>query len=210
MAADQIETAREELARSIGSWSHGGFHVQHYYAWCARVEMALYSGAGESAWQLVARQWASLRRSLLDRVQFLLIESRHLRARAALAAAAGSRRLLKIAERDCRRIEREQMPWGNALALLLRAGISVGRGRIEDALSLAASAEKKLTSADMRVHAAAAGRRRGELVGGEEGRELMAQADAFLVSQGIARPQTIAAMLAPGPWGPGDGGESRS
>jgi hypothetical protein len=210
MAADQIETAREELARSIESWSHGGFHVQHYYAWCARVEMALYSDAGQSAWELVARQWASLRRSLLDRVQFLLIESRHLRARAALAAAAGSRRLLGIAERDCRRIEHEQMPWGNALALLLRAGVSVGRGRTEEALALAASAEEQLTSTDMTVHAAAARRRRGELLGGEKGRDLMAQADAILVAQGIARPQAITAMLAPGPWRAGDGGEFRN
>jgi hypothetical protein len=52
----------------------------------------------------------------------------------------------------------------------------------------------------MALHAATARRRRGELVGGDAGRDLVGAADAWMAGQSIKAPQRMAAVLAPGRW----------
>ena len=97
----------------------------------ARVQTALYRGDAEAAWRLLAEQESMLRRSYLTRVQIIRIESLYLRARCALAMAAGnksSRRFLSVARAGARRIARERMPWSDPIALLLRAGIAYLEG----------------------------------------------------------------------------------
>ena len=49
----------------------------------------------------------------------------------------------------------------------------------------------------MRLHAAAARRRLGGLIGGEAGRALVAEADAWMAGQ-VRNPPRTTAMLAPG------------
>jgi eukaryotic-like serine/threonine-protein kinase len=90
------------------------------------------------------------------------------------------------------------MPWGNPLAQLIHAGVACLRGRAADAVALLRIAEAGFESADMSLYAAAARRRRGELVSGEKGRALIAAADAWMAGQQIRNPERMAAMLAPG------------
>jgi hypothetical protein len=52
----------------------------------------------------------------------------------------------------------------------------------------------------MALFAAAARRCRGELLGGEAGRALVAEADAWMAAQSIRDPDRMARMLAPGAW----------
>jgi hypothetical protein len=52
----------------------------------------------------------------------------------------------------------------------------------------------------MGVLALVALRRRGELIGGSEGDELVAEADRGLLAQQIKAPERVAAMFAPGRW----------
>ena len=51
---------------------------------------------------------------------------------------------------------------------------------------------------DMRLFAAAARRCLGQLVGGSEGRTLMACADTWMAGQGIRNPARMTALYAPG------------
>jgi hypothetical protein len=81
---------------------------------------------------------------------------------------------------------------------MIHAGIASIRGETRRALELFASAEKGCQVGDMQLHAAAARRRRGQLLGGEEGRVLVEAADAWMGQQGIVAPERMAAMLAPG------------
>jgi hypothetical protein len=144
-----------------------------------------------------------LKRSLLLRVQVFHIESLHLRARALLAVGAEASKadsFLQAAERDAARIEREGMPWGNAFAKLLRAGIASTRAQREAAITLLNEAEIAFQAADMGLYAAVASRCRGQLIGNEGGRELIEKADIWMANQQIKNCARMAAMLAPGKW----------
>ena len=56
----------------------------------------------------------------------------------------------------------------------------------------------QLGAASMGLHAAVARRRLGELMGGEEGRALVARADTWMREHGVSRPDRMALALAPG------------
>jgi hypothetical protein len=128
-----------------------------------------------------------------------LILTLYRRALSALAAVKsdGDAVLLREAQRDARRIERERMPWGDALAHLVRAGIARFRGDRTAALQHLSAGEAGLEVARMSLYAAAARRRRGELAGGAEGRALMEAADAWMTGQLVRNPIRMAAMLVP-------------
>jgi hypothetical protein len=204
LSADDPATALEEQRTSLEGWPQHGFLVQHYWDWFARGEIDLYAGAPEAAWERLRRRWPEYVGSRLNYYEALHIEATYLRARTALALAAGGgtgrRRLLQEAARDAGRIEHEQAHWGEPLGRLLRAGIAVTRGETGAALALAAAAEEAFRAADIGHYAAAARRRRGELLGGDEGGALVASADAWMQERGITNPARMAAMLAPGTW----------
>ncbi|MFQ5792273.1 MAG: hypothetical protein ACE5JI_17525, partial [Acidobacteriota bacterium] len=141
LAADEPDKAREEVRRAMEGWSRQGFHIQHLEEMQVQVDIALYCGKGELAWKLISEQWPALKRSLLLRVQNILIESLASRASSALAAAASGvepNSLLRVAERDARGLEREKMAWGDPLARLIRAGVAATRGPGEAAVTLRA------------------------------------------------------------------------
>jgi serine/threonine protein kinase len=204
LAQDQPQRAREELQAAIAPWSGTAFRLQHWYEFCGQVECSLYSGDGAAAWRHVEPRWPALRRSLILRVQSVRIHSLFLRARSAIAAAAEAgdedEALLEIAQKDARRIEKERMPWGDALARLLRAGIASVRADVEAAAHLLARAVEELEAADMALHAAAARRRAGEIAGGESGCSEVRKADGWMATQDIQNPARMATMLAPGAW----------
>jgi hypothetical protein len=211
LAAGRPEEAQRDIDEGMRVWSERGFLLQHYMELVARVQIALYRKQEMEAWRLVTSRWAALQRSHLPRIPLILIESHHLRARAALGAAARAyeegepRRvaeLLAVAEQDAQRIEREAMPWGDGLAALLRAGVAAARGHGDGAVGLLRSAQRALMTADMALYAAAAHRRQGEMLGGAPGRTLVEAADSVMSAQGIASPERIAAVLAPGRWAP--------
>jgi hypothetical protein len=71
------------------------------------------------------------------------------------------------------------------------------RGDEERAARRFTDAERAFEVAGMALHAVAARRRSGELIGGEEGRRVVAEADEWMSSRGVADPTRLAAMLMP-------------
>ncbi|MCI0390108.1 MAG: protein kinase [Acidobacteria bacterium] len=207
LAADDPGKARQEVRQALKQWSPTKFYLQHWWGLIAEVEICLYSGRSREAWDTITGRWRAIRMSFLMRVQYILIESLHHRAQCAVAMAADDNlkvaartRLLRSAERDARRIEGERMPWGDALAQLVRAGIAATRGNVEQAVARLSSAEAAFDAAGMALFAAASRRRYGALVGGDEGHALIATADAWMMSQQIKNPRKMTEMLAPGKW----------
>ena len=205
LAADEPEKAYVEVAKALARWPGQGYHLQHWWALIARTEIHFYSGRDRSAWDELSGEWRQLERTLLMRIQYVRLLSLHHRGCAAVARAGDPdlplrerKALLKTAEADAQHIERENVPWGNGLGMLVSAGVAARRGDAARACALLAAAERALVPADMPLYAAAARHRRGELSGGDEGLRLIAEADAGMRSQLIREPARMTAMLAPG------------
>jgi serine/threonine protein kinase/tetratricopeptide (TPR) repeat protein len=202
LVGDQIARARDEIAQAIHPWSQRGFHSQHFFGLVARVHLELYAGDGQTAWRLIEERWPEIARSMILRVKFDLVEILGLRARSALALAAASpstkARLLDAAARDADRIGRQKLELTRPVSRLLEAGVASLEGRTDRALQALGEAIDGFEKLDMALHAAAARWRRGQLLGGDEGRSLEATAESYMRSQTIKKPDRIVAMLAPG------------
>ena len=203
MAADRDDEARDLLLRSIGRWSYDGFHFQHLGHLHAESQLALYQGRFQEAHDQVEDRWRSLTRSLIQRIDLVLILSYDLRGRVALALAVvseggGRRRLLELAEGCAKRLERASSSWPLGLASLLRAGVaSVRRDaeRTREHLEVAISA---FDAGSMTVHGLVARLRRAQVAEADEGR--IAAAGQALRDLGLVRPRRLASVLSPGAW----------
>ncbi len=178
-----------------------GFTVNRYNALIAQIQADLYCDDARRAHRRLEENWQALERSLLLRVELARIETLQSRARIALALATGggdTGPLLQIASRDAAEISAKKRAWANPLARLLRAGIAAVEGHDSSSRKLLRLAVEELDAADMSLYAAAARRRLGVATAGEQGRELVAQADAWMSEQRIVNPICMTAMLAPG------------
>jgi hypothetical protein len=60
LAADQPDEGDRTASEAMDSWSHQGFHRQHYNHVLARIQTELYRGRADAAWDLVHRQLAGI------------------------------------------------------------------------------------------------------------------------------------------------------
>lgn len=201
LAADEVDAAREHPVEVMARWSRRAFHLQHYVALLAETYVDRYAGRGERAFERFQRTFRDLDESMLLRVQSNRIVAHYERASSALAAAESTSHvdhLLAVAEKDARALSDEKMRWAEPYARLVHAAVAFQRGDEASSLSHLFAAQKGFSAADMRLYAAAVQRRRGEISGGDEGRTLVRDADATMVSEEIENPARWTAMLAPG------------
>jgi eukaryotic-like serine/threonine-protein kinase len=200
LASDDPDRARNEVIAAMTQWPREGFHLQHYTSLVALAQIELYTGDTEVAWKHIDGQLKPLEQSLLLRTQGLKIDVMHLRARLALASAHGAvrKQRLEIAERSADRIAREDMPWSNPLANMTYAALAKQRGDASRAAAFARQAVDGFEAADMALYAAAARRRLGELLAGEEGDELICDSENWMTKQQIKNPVAVTNMMAPG------------
>jgi hypothetical protein len=199
LAADDPDRARLEVVDALQEWPHTGFHLQHYSSLAAMAQIMLYTGDGPVAWKHFSQQWAQMKRSILLRIQVLRVEANYLLARCALAAAEQGtepQRLLRTAERIAGQITRERLKWADPFVSLIRAGIDSIRGDRERAASLLKMAAEGFSAVDMNLYANASQRHLGQLLGGEEGKQLTNEADEWMATQLIKKPALMARTLA--------------
>jgi hypothetical protein len=183
----------------VGGLAGKAFTNPAYWGMIADGEIALFDRRTDEARGALLEQWSGFARSKLDHLPFYRIEALHLRARLALASAersSGESREngLRNAAKDARLVERERTPWGLALARLVRAGIAATRSQSQEAVRLLVQTEGELEGLDMALYAAAARRRRGQLLGGDEGAALVSEADAWMAGQDVKNPARMADM----------------
>ncbi|MBN1568460.1 MAG: protein kinase [Acidobacteria bacterium] len=199
LAVDDVESAAAALSRYSSRLSRQSVDVQHYFTLRSQLWMDLYTGRGTAAWKHVTEQLPRLERSMMMNVTYNRIAMRYLHGCSALAAAAeghaGS--LLGTAEREARKLESEKLAWAAVFALLLRAAVTARSGDPKGGISLLADAADRLKALDMNLWAAAARRRLGELLGGEEGLSLVREADERMLAMTIRNPQRMAGLLVP-------------
>ncbi|HTM22403.1 MAG TPA: hypothetical protein VL172_17905, partial [Kofleriaceae bacterium] len=211
LAVDDPERASREAAEGIASWlpASRGFHVQHLYALHTRCEAWLYRGDPASAAAAMTTAHRLVRRSLLLNMSMLRVEYAHLSGRIALAMAAratpGERRAgIRRARRFARQLVRTRRPVAEPLAALLNAGADAIAGRDQRAAEQLRAAIAGFDALDTGLHAAAARRRLGQLLGAGDGTALIADGDAFMARQGIRNPERMTEMLIPH-WAPAGG-----
>ena len=201
LAIDDPACAASEVEQAILEWSPKGFHLQHYYELHALAQCDLYLGRGQAAHERVQARWSQMKRAYLFEVIGVALEMLFLRARTALAAAtektATQPAMLDSALADARRLRAAKMPWSSALAELVSAGVCSLDGQRAIASSRYRDAAHMLNEAHMHLHAACARRRRGQLLGGEEGAALVMDAERWMREQRIESPSRMCALLAP-------------
>jgi hypothetical protein len=202
LAEDEPAEAQRVIHESIQQWSREEYNLQHFTALMGSTYVDLYRGDGHAAYERHLQQWPAIKKSMLLHAQICRVSLGELRARSALAVAARAadpRRSLRDAAYWADRLERERMPYAAALAKPLRAGVAALRGDKPGAARHLAEAADAFDAVNMGLFAAAARRRLGELLGGDEGRALADRADAWMANQKIKNPAHMAAAIIPWP-----------
>ncbi len=206
LAEDDPDGILEEVREAMSRWPYPGFHVQHYHCMQTTVNIHLYKGDCAAAREYLDSQWPAYAGSLLSRFQLARVDTLFSKSRVALAAATSSRTsrpLKRTALRCARSLERENVAWATAMAQLVRAGVAGVGGERARAVPLLFKAATAFDAVNMPLYAASARRRLGELLGGDEGAAMVAEADALMTGRGVRKPALLAAMFAPGFTGSG-------
>ena len=203
---DDPDEAERDVEDALASWSTGGvFQMQHLFALLSRCDAAVYRGAPAAVLPLLEAARAPLARSMLDRAPSNAMLRDSTLGRLAIAcgaqAPAGSaarRHAAAEARRYARDLSRSPTPAGRAAFGVLAAGAAELEGNVDAAVAELRRTLPLLDAIDLNLFGHAARRRLGRLVGGDEGAALVAAADRALAGQGVARPDKLAAMIAPG------------
>ncbi len=206
LVRDDVAGAERDLEASVAAWQPAsrGYQVQHYWALISRCELELYRGDSRRALELVEADLDPLRRSMLLWVEMVRLEIDHLQARAALAVAVDERDerrrqlLVRRARKHARRLERMRPPVAGILALLVRAAAANLSGDREQAIELLRRGHRWAERTETMLFAVAAGRRLGQLVGGEAGEALVADSDAAFAARGVVDPAAMTRVFVPG------------
>ena len=129
------------------------------------------------------------------------VETAFLEARSALARASEGRetpRMLRVATRAGARLARERTPWSIPMSRLVDATVAHLEGRDERAAAHLTSALEAFEEADMHLYAAVVRRRLAALIGGDRGRALRRDAEAWMIEQEIRNPAAMSRLVAPG------------
>jgi len=191
-AKQAILSARARLPEHV-------YTLPHLFVLYAATCASLYTGDGRAAHARIVREWPSIKRSQLMRLQVYRVELLRMRIVSALCAASADRAargtLLVQVERDLSAIEDERVPWADALALALRGELRLQHGERNAAMVCWELADERLTALDMHAYAAAARRRAGMLAGGPEGERMVSSADEWFAQGGVAAPERVTWIL---------------
>ncbi len=205
---DAPDRAREELKLARAHLPQTSFLIQHYFCLLGEMQLRLYEGDSGGALATLEAQWSAVRGSMLLRVQTLRTATLEYRARARIAAAlaTGSPDHLRGARKDAAALARQAAGYALAGSANTLACIAHAMGE-RDAPDLFARAASLFVDAGMMLHAAVAQRRRGELLGGGVGRELVETSTQWMSDQGVRRGDALVWLMAP--CGPHPGVSSR-
>jgi hypothetical protein len=205
LGSDDVAGARRHLRESMLAWPKTEFLVQHWQNMLWEAEVELYTGNGAAAWERVHRDARALRQSHMFSVQLIAILTHFVRGRSAVASVSvlgddsrGPR--LADARREQKKLENEGMAWAAPLAAMLAASIAIESG---DAAGARVALQRAIAAAEaveMALHAAAARRQLGMLLGGGAGAATVGQADEAMKALGVRVPERYAQMLLPGRW----------
>ena len=199
LAQDRPGPARENLVDSARAGRQSRSLLQRWSAVCWGIEVELYTGQREAAFEHYARHERRLERSLLMQIQYVRAMTQFLRARCAIGALAQDRsRRRRQAQQSIRSLERERTEWTSVLAAMASAALLLAENDTVAALAPLRAALAGADSARMLAHADACRLRLGAILDGVEGAEMVTLAERGFELRGVKHPGRFAAMLLPG------------
>jgi predicted Ser/Thr protein kinase len=201
---DEPGEARAGVDDAMANWPEQVWSLQRYRWMDSRMSIALYHGDLEGGREILAQDWGGFQRAFMRRVRKVNNVMVFGRDRLLLAEAAESRERGRPRGRqgNLSRLGQDFVGKGEGYSegwrQLLMAGAANLSGDVAAAVRHLETAEEMFVTAEMAAYLAAARRQRGRLIGGDEGRELVAEADGWLRGQGIRNPHAWARMYVPG------------
>jgi len=203
LSADDPDRARRELHEAMAQWAQSKFNNQKWRATLHGVEVDLYVGYADTAYERARELSRAVRENFFESVHYVRVLTTFVLGRAAIASRRGfsdreRRRRGAEARRCARSLEREGTEWTSALASILRAGLAASDDDLAAAATQLRAAISHAESAHLAMHAAAARLLLGKLLGGVEGGILVRVGEEAMTARGVAVPERYAAMLVPG------------
>jgi hypothetical protein len=204
LAEDNPERARQGIREALAGWTQKGFVLQHWQAMAYGADIELYEGKADVGYDRFMSQMPALKRSLLLHSGFIRATTWYTQGRLAIGSIAARphtrRERIAEARRMATLLEREVAPWTGALAAFVRAAAENADGDKPAAIRALRAAIARSEATDSIVYLAPARYRLGELIGGEEGAEIVRAARAELVSWGMRNPDRSPNLALPGTW----------
>ncbi len=206
LVRDDVELAREQLTRAQSEWTAPGVQLPHCWMLVGQTHLALYTGETRGLWQDVQEAWPRFVAAQFLRIAMLRVQLWHLRSMSALVEAQAchergqhsrARRLHEQTRRAALHLGREQISLATPLAGLMLAAVEYATGSPERAVDGLNQCIVNFEQQKLSAYAAAARARLGEVLAGEQGAELIANARGALESQGIANVSGLLNLLAP-------------
>jgi hypothetical protein len=177
-----------------------------YFMLVGEATLEIYTGDPARGFTLLTARHADYRRARLTTGASVgaAAYAGHLARCAASALRAGTpsslqRGVWRQSIADTRaRLARAGSVKGQAEAHALQAALALDDGEREQACAALRSAIAAFDTAELGLCAAAARRRLGQLLAGEQGRELIAAGDAFMSSQGVKNVEASTELGCPG------------
>ncbi|WP_043322009.1 serine/threonine-protein kinase PknK [Corallococcus coralloides] len=222
LAKDRAEEAQARAADALAAqspvastWPENAYRRQQYAELIACVYASHYRGDPWPAWKAVLEHWAPLKSSFMLSLRATGLGLRHMRARAALAAAESlpdertsppdrvdprwnRRALLADVRAQLRVMEGDPIGSARPLGHLLRAGLARLSGDTATAVRELEQAVAGLEREGVALYREAARYALGTLQGGSEGEALRHQASEWMAARQVVRPGALAAAMVPG------------
>jgi hypothetical protein len=205
LVRDGVDEAERRLQRARELWVTSAFDRTRLRALHAEIGLAFYADAPERAWASLERDRTALEASGLLRAPSESVV--HALARGATAAWLARRpgkvslehaALMDLAEAAARLAERGVPNDLEIPALAFRTALAFARGEPDAAAmhlrAIIAHGEERPAA----MFAAAARRRLGQLIGGDDGAALLATGEAAMRAQSVAVPEAMTRYLLPG------------
>jgi tetratricopeptide (TPR) repeat protein len=200
LATDAVDEAAEHMA-AYRRDAPKRFEV-HYFNWsCQRAELERYRGDGEQAWALHQEDTPTIEKMAFLRTPWVAVEFQRARACNALALAVrrkDPREQLAVARKAAKQCLAQPLPMAEAYGRLALAGAAALAGDHALAVRELRRTVAVFESLEMASYLAASRRRLAALVGGDEGRELLRQAELWTTAEHVRRPDRYTDMMAPG------------
>jgi len=193
---DDPAGARKDLSTDSWASTNYGYHLQHWLELNAHVEIAIYEGSPVDK-EFVQKHLKGLARSFLLQVLVTRCDTAWMLGRMALAEPVVGPAQRRTARRSIAKLQACDTRYSVVLASMLRATLAIHERDVRRAVAELKTTIELGDKTDTQLITAAARRRLGALLGGEDGRLLTERAEQWMAAAGIKNFDRMTNLVSP-------------